>query len=72
MTKDSHPLRKYRRERAMSLSDMAALVGVSIATLSRVESGQNASADLMRRIAEATGGAVTPNDMLGVRPSEAA
>jgi Predicted transcriptional regulators len=58
-----HPLRTYRERFGVTLSDLSARVGCSVATLSRIEHGRRVpSLDLMRRIAEGTNNAITPND----------
>ena len=60
-----HPLRRFRSAHNLSLDAFAALVGASKATISRIETGKaSLSADLMRRIAVATGGEVSPNDLV--------
>lgn len=54
--KYDHPLCKYRNINGLTLKDIAGLVGVEHASLSRIESGrQNPSLDLAARIAKATG-----------------
>ncbi len=54
--KYNHPLCKYRCENGLTLKDIAVMVGVEHASLSRIESGrQNPSAELASRIAKATG-----------------
>lgn len=54
--KHNHPLCKYRSENGLTLKDVANMVGVEHASLSRIESGrQNPSMELAARIAKATG-----------------
>lgn len=51
-----HPLRRYRRDNGLSLDHLAALVGTTGATLSRIEARrQNASHDLLIRLSAETG-----------------
>ena len=60
-----HPLRSYRKSKGLTLQAMASLVGIDASNLSRIETGkQPPSADLLIKVAEATSGEVTPNDML--------
>lgn len=71
-----HPLKSFRTRNDLSLDALAERIGVSKATLSRLENKkQDASSDLLRRISEATNGEVTPNDIvlpMSTVPSEAA
>lgn len=58
MTESTHPIRKFRKAQQppMTLDDLAALVGVTPATLSRVETGAMAlSVDLAKKVAINTG-----------------
>jgi transcriptional regulator with XRE-family HTH domain len=58
-----HPLRHFRKRRDISLAAMADALRTSIATVSRIETGdREPSADMMDRIMDETGGEVTPND----------
>jgi len=58
-----HPMRRYRREKAMPLDQLAEATGVDKSTLSRIERGkQNPSIDLLRRLIAATGGALSAED----------
>ena len=60
-----HPIRLYRRRLDLTLDALAKRVGVSTSTLSRVETGAlMPSSDFVRRIHDATGGEITPNDLL--------
>jgi transcriptional regulator with XRE-family HTH domain len=62
-----HPLRSFRTRQAITLEAAATQIGVSSATLSRIENAkQLPSSDLLRRIAEWSKGEVTPNDILGI------
>jgi transcriptional regulator with XRE-family HTH domain len=62
-----HPFKAFRKSKALSVEKAAEELGVSKATVSRLENGkQGVSADLMRRISEWTGGQVTPNDLVGI------
>jgi transcriptional regulator with XRE-family HTH domain len=64
-----HMLRVYRQQNKLSLAAVAAAVGVSKATIGRIEQGlQTPSLELMFRLVNETNGAVTPNDFMpGVR-----
>jgi transcriptional regulator with XRE-family HTH domain len=65
-----HPLREYRHQRGLTQAQMAALMNTTKVTVSRIETGERAaSAAMMKRIADATHGAVTPNDLLSVQPA---
>jgi transcriptional regulator with XRE-family HTH domain len=70
----AHALRKYRHEAGKSLQEVAERSKTTRATLSRIENGlQIPSLDLVKRIIEATHGAVTANDFLpSHKPDEAA
>lgn len=58
-------LREFRDRQGLSATDMARKLGVSHTTIMRWERGVMAPAGAMlRRIAEVTDNAVTPNDML--------
>lgn len=58
-----HPLRRYRRDAGLTLEALSARLGISKASLSRVETGrQTPSLALLQRITAATDGAVTAND----------
>lgn len=61
-------LKTYRSSIGVTLDQAAAAIGdTTAATLSRVENRKvSPSADLMRRIAEWSGGKVTPNDLIGI------
>jgi len=61
----------YRRRKSLSLRELAEMVGGTTATsLSRIDRGeQQPSADLLRRIAAATDGELTPNLILGIEAS---
>jgi DNA-binding XRE family transcriptional regulator len=54
--KHEHPLCRYRKGLGLTLKDVAATIGVSHATLSRIESGaQGGGRKLLKRISAATG-----------------
>lgn len=54
--KHDHALCRYRNENGLTLKDIATLVGVEHATLSRIESGlNNPSPELAKRITKVTG-----------------
>ena len=64
-TPQMHPLRKYRTDRGIRLKTMAKDAHGCKSTLSRIERGkQNPSFDLMRRLIEASGGALRPEDFM--------
>jgi transcriptional regulator with XRE-family HTH domain len=51
-----HPLRRYRRERGLTLEQLARKAGTSFVTISRIEGRkQRPSHDLLIRLANATG-----------------
>lgn len=58
-------LREYRKRNRISLEKLGEIVGVKKATLSRIENGtRSPSLGLVRRLCEATGGELTPNDFV--------
>jgi transcriptional regulator with XRE-family HTH domain len=58
-----HKLRNFRQQNKLSLAALAAMVGVSKATISRIEHGiQAPRLGLMFRLVDATHGAVSPGD----------
>ncbi len=60
-----HPLKKYLSDLQESVADFSARVGASRQTLYRIINGrQSPKPALARRIVEATGGAVSLNDLL--------
>lgn len=60
------PLRKWRKAKDISLADLARLLGTSIATVSRVERGEQwPSRGLLISISEITAGDITANDFIG-------
>lgn len=64
-----HPLKIFRLSRDLSLDAMAAKLGVSKTSVSRIEnSKQDCSSDLLRKIAEVTEGVVLPNDIVLIAP----
>jgi transcriptional regulator with XRE-family HTH domain len=71
-----HRLRIYRQQNKLSLAAVAAAVGVTKATIGRIEQGlQTPSLELMFRLVNETNGAVTPNDFMppvDCEPTEAA
>jgi transcriptional regulator with XRE-family HTH domain len=61
----SHPLRSYREREGISLDGLAAAVGASKASLSRIEARlQIPSLGLVERIVSASNGALTANDFV--------
>lgn len=68
-----HPVRILRRERGLTLDEAARQLETSKGNLSRIETGAHgASGDLIRRIQVWSEGRITPNDMIGFTPAEAA
>ncbi len=68
-----HPLRQFRKAVPMSLDDLARRLGVSAATISRIENGkQGVSLALAVRIERITGGSITPTDLFALLPQAAA
>ena len=69
MTNDTHPLKVYRLTNGMSLGDFSAVSGMSKFSICRIETGKyQPTADNIRTIVFETGGAVTANDLLGIKP----
>lgn len=65
MQHEPHPLRAYRIKTGLSLEDLANAAKTTKSTLSRIETGGiNPSLDLIARLKEATGGAVSADDFL--------
>ena len=53
---EAHPLKQFRSTRELTLADLAAVAGVSEATLSRIENGkQTPRAALMSKLKAITG-----------------
>jgi len=53
---EAHPLKQFRNTRDLTLADLAAVAGVSEATLSRIENGkQTPRAVLMTKLKVITG-----------------
>lgn len=60
-------LTDYLAQPGKTASEVAAEAGVAVSTITRAAKGTIApTPELMRRIFNATGGAVTPNDFVGV------
>lgn len=65
-----HPLRTYRVARNLSIDALAAKVGASKSTISRVETGdQRPSFDLLQRLLKETG--ISADDFLAFDPRPA-
>jgi transcriptional regulator with XRE-family HTH domain len=65
-----HALTKFRRKHRLSVRDLAREVGVSAATVSRIETGkQNPSMALLVKLVEASKGKLKADDFL---PKQAA
>ena len=59
------PLREWRKAQNISMAEVARRLETSIATVSRIERGEQwPSRDMLAAIAETTGGKVTPNDFV--------
>lgn len=70
-----HPLRKFRALKGLSIEQMAGELGVSVATVSRLENRkQNISIDLARRIKSKIENDVqfADGDLLGSAPERGA
>jgi DNA-binding XRE family transcriptional regulator len=66
-----HPLTLYRRERSLTQRDIAELVGCSRWHINRIEKGERApSWDLVSRLKELSGGALSADDFIRVEPAE--
>lgn len=66
-------LRTWRKANKLTIEQVAASVGTSTGSLSRIERGEQwPDPDFFRRVIAVTAGAVTPNDFLGVTPSSPA
>lgn len=64
-----HPIRALRRERSLTLDEAARQLGISKGNLSRIETGAHGASDpLKRRIAEWSGGSITPSDLVAFVP----
>jgi ribosome-binding protein aMBF1 (putative translation factor) len=60
-------LADYLDTNKVSATDLAAKCAVSVSTITRAAKGEvTPSRDLMAKIFEETGGAVTPNDFFGI------
>lgn len=58
-------LKTWRTERSLTQSDVAASIGTTVPTISRIEAGEQwPGAELMARIERVTEGAVTASDIL--------
>lgn len=56
MEQQEHPLRQYRRDRSLTLEQLAAQVSTTAVTISRIETGQQrAGHKLLIRLSKATG-----------------
>ena len=60
-------LAEYLRQPGITASSLADKCECAVSTITRISKGEaQPSADLLRRIYEHTGGAVSPNDLLGI------
>ena len=65
-------LRDYMQERGWKDADLAQRIGVSVQAANRYRRGMRIpERDVMRRIVEVTGGAVTPADFYDAAPARA-
>ena len=64
-------LADYVKQSNMSQAEIAALVGVTEAAMSRYMRDRVPSPDVMQRIIEVTDGAVTPNDFFALPERQA-
>jgi len=66
MTQPIHPLRRWLFENQQRIADLGAAIGVSQGNISEWMTGKKMpSWQAMVKVAEATGGAVQPNDFVG-------
>lgn len=66
-------LETYLKEHGLTDAAFGARVNLSQSYVSRLRRGkENPTADALARIYEGTAGAVTPNDLLGMKPAERA
>ena len=64
MSKIEHPLKRHLAETGETLTSFADRNGISRMHIYRVMKGVNTSVDRLRRLSEATGGAVTISDFI--------
>jgi len=65
-----HPLRRWRKERGVTLAELARLVDVTASHLSEIERGNNeASLALAARLSEATGKEVSLEEIAQGAPA---
>ena len=67
MDTPEHPLVAYAKGKSISLASIAEKASCSRMTLYRVMRGENSTTDLLQRISEATGGAVSAAQLLPKR-----
>lgn len=57
---EEHPLRKYRAKRGLSMDEFAGMMGVTVATISRWETGGRVpESKYWARLKQITGGKIT-------------
>jgi len=61
----------YLKQHGITQLEFADRIGCEQPTVNRFISGRIPSPGLMAKIAEATDGAVTPNDFFGITPADA-
>lgn len=67
MTK--HPLKSYRDEVGISAALLGERLGLTRQSIHRIENGRQVpSSEVLRRVETATGGKVTPNDIIKAMP----
>jgi DNA-binding XRE family transcriptional regulator len=60
-----HPIRQFRRAAKIGFEDFAKRLGISGASLSRIETGkQSPTMEIARRVMRETDGQVTANDLM--------
>src|ERR1044071_9169535 len=63
-------LSDWLKQSKTTRADFARGVGISAGRITQICEGEMPSLDLAERIAQVTGGAVTPNDFVGLVPSQ--
>lgn len=59
-------LREFLKSNNLQMAEFAEKIGTTGPTVCRIAGGQMPRRDLMIKIYEATGGLVTPNDLVGI------
>ncbi|MEO0486893.1 MAG: helix-turn-helix transcriptional regulator [Pseudomonadota bacterium] len=63
-------LKEFLKKNGLQMSEFGAMVGTTGATICRIANGQVPRKALMAKIHEATGGQVSPNDLVGVSDTQ--